>query len=515
MPIQRRLPAPAPEDKLLPHDKIAEFASLGAVLENNDCLQTLFVNQVDAEWFYLQGSKLLWCRFLELDADSKPITFDSYKSRFGEEEFPLISDAAKHCEHWQMLNGPDGYLARLKEKWELRILISNSAQADALANNPRASHTEIAIISEKIIQSLSRISQNGQVEIDLPSSATGSEILARDFSHNDSIFGDYFIAKGQSVAFLGEGGLGKSRLIAQIAAYSVLNRDIFGFPTHGRDLKWLFIQTENTSRRLQRDIAGLARHMGADWDYVDAHLRWHTLDNDRDGYFNLNDQKHRDRLVRFIQHWKINVVVFDPLSAFGLGNLNSDDDMLATYDAIARIVFKGDPSRGLVILHHAGTGQAGAARAIGWDKSSFGRNSKALYNRVRAQGNIAPGNPDNADSLIIACGKNNNGDRFKTFEVNMDKTDFVYSRNDHFDVSEWQDSVTQPHSKSKRPPSDATLLRVAKCCQGSMTLKDLAKAVQEEFVCSVKYPYELIRHAKESGILHHDTIHKKFSIPIT
>ena len=64
--------------------------------------------------------------------------------------------------------------------------------------------------------------------------------------------------------------------------------------------------------------------------------------------------------------------------------------MTATLTVIGRITRQGDPQRIPVILHHALTGKSGAARATGFDRGSFGRNSKVLLGWVRSQINVAP-----------------------------------------------------------------------------------------------------------------------------
>ena len=77
--------------------------------------------------------------------------------------------------------------------------------------------------------------------------------------------------------------------------------------------------------------------------------------------------------------------------------------------AISRATKRGNPKRVPIVLHHARTGKAGAQSATGWDKASFGRNSKVLYAWTRSQVNITPRDPDDSTKLLITSGKNNNG----------------------------------------------------------------------------------------------------------
>ena len=87
--------------------------------------------------------------------------------------------------------------------------------------------------------------------------------------------------------------------------------------------------------------------------------------------------------------------------------------MTATLSAIGRVTSQGDPKRIPVVLHRALTGKSGAARAIGYDRGSFGRNSKVLLGWTRAQINLAPYEADNNEVLVVASGKANNAEEFE------------------------------------------------------------------------------------------------------
>jgi hypothetical protein len=58
--------------------------------------------------------------------------------------------------------------------------------------------------------------------------------------------------------------------------------------------------------------------------------------------------------------------------------------------------------------------------ATGFDRSSFGRNSKVLFMWTRAQINIAPVRPDDNSLLIIASGKCSNSAEFQPFAARLD-----------------------------------------------------------------------------------------------
>src|SRR5688572_8779773 len=58
--------------------------------------------------------------------------------------------------------------------------------------------------------------------------------------------------------------------------------------------------------------------------------------------------------------------------------------------------------RAAVVLHHALTGKLGAARATGYERSSFGRNSKLLQAWTRGQINLAPASAHDNSKLVAS-----------------------------------------------------------------------------------------------------------------
>src|SRR5205823_14962908 len=80
------------------------------------------------------------------------------------------------------------------------------------------------------------------------------EILAMSFDDKELVLTNGYLARGEGTAFCGMGGVGKSRLVMQLALCCRTGRDFLGWPTQGRELRWLFLQTENSCRRLQYDL---------------------------------------------------------------------------------------------------------------------------------------------------------------------------------------------------------------------------------------------------------------------
>jgi hypothetical protein len=77
---------------------------------------------------------------------------------------------------------------------------------------------------------------------------TPSELLGMAFDDSDIILGDRLMAKGQPFVLAGAGGTGKTRLAFQLAACVATERKFLIFQTHNPELRWLFLQTENSNR---------------------------------------------------------------------------------------------------------------------------------------------------------------------------------------------------------------------------------------------------------------------------
>ena len=326
---------------------------------------------------------------------------------------------------------------------------------------------------------------------------TPAEILAMTFDPNDCVWGDWLIACGEKTATVGPGGIGKSRLWVQAAICQILGRPFLCFDTHGPAKRWLFLQTENSNRRLQTDLAYFEKWVGpADWKRVCEHLFIHTLENDWDTMLSLDDAGAVERLESAIKDTASDFVVWDVLRDYGIGDLNKDQDMGATLQTIARLTRKGDVQRKRipVVLHHAGTGKAGAAKAIGYDRASYGRNSKVLFGWARSMINIAPGSSDENPPLVISCGKNNNGAMFPTFAARFNAETHIYELYLEFDLETWSADVSGK-------TSDKPLLtpeRVGQLCKGPMTKAELVKAIKGDCFCSPATAYRQIKKAEKA-----------------
>jgi hypothetical protein len=270
---------------------------------------------------------------------------------------------------------------------------------------------------------------------------TISEILTMRFDDADLILPNGYLALGERTAVCGMGGVGKSRLISQLALCCRAGRNFLGWETRGGQLKWLFLQTENSNRRLKFDLERMLTAFSASQrEAINAGVFFHTLEADDDGFL-LLDPENISRIADAIEATAADIVVFDPLRDFSTDDLNADRHMTETLREISRVTKRGNPKRIPLIIHHAGTGRAGIQKAIGFDRSSFGRNSKVLFSWARAQINVAPALPDDNSTIILTSGKCSNAPEFEPIAARLDEATMLYQRDENFDLNAWRQSV--------------------------------------------------------------------------
>lgn len=330
------------------------------------------------------------------------------------------------------------------------------------------------------------------------------EILAMTFSSDDILLENGYLSRGDALVIAGQGGIGKSRIVMQLAICCVTGLPFFGWKTHATGSKWLILQTENSNRRLQADFRAMLSEMpGLGIKAVNEGIRIHTLEADEDSFVTLSDPGAVQRIEDAIKEFNPDVVVFDVLRDFATGDLNSDSDMAATCAAIGRITRKGNPKRIPLVIHHALTGKSGAARATGFDRSGFGRNSKVLQGWARAQINIAPHSGEDNEVLIVTSGKANNVQEFQPKAVRLNQDILMYAPDDSIDLDEWRNAVGAD-AKSKAP--SITVAHVVAAIKESggdgISKADLQKRLQAETAASRAQCYRLIETAETKRAIH-------------
>jgi len=324
---------------------------------------------------------------------------------------------------------------------------------------------------------------------------TPDELMGMQFAVDDNLLADRLLAVGQALVIAGAGAIGKSRLLLQLSVCHITGRPWVGLETHGAGKKWLILQAENSNRRLQRDMQGLRELAGPNWPVVNALLRIHTLETAEDSILNLDDPAVQERILAAIAEHEPDIIGWDSLYNFSIGDLNKDQDMRDSLMVLTRLSRQGKPDRANVVLHHAITGRAGAAKATGYDRSSFGRNSKVLHSWTRGQVNVSPGSPDNNDQLVISCAKCSNGREFDAFAVRL--TDRMTYEIDHdFDMVAWETEMT-----GRKPDKAERHTRIAELCKYPSKKAELVPLVAAEFGVSNQHAYKLIDMAHRAKFL--------------
>jgi hypothetical protein len=330
-----------------------------------------------------------------------------------------------------------------------------------------------------------------------------SEILGMVFDPADMLLDNGYLTKGNALSIVGMGGLGKSRVVLQLAVSCILGRPFCGWKTQAEGLRWLIIQTENGNRRLQYDLARMTGGMTPDeLAKLDDHLFIHTLEHDEDTFVSLGNPEGQQRVADAIAYHSADIVVYDVLRDFGAGDLNADQFMTETCRAIGSITRRGNPKRIPLVVHHALTGRAGAAKATGFDRGGFGRNSKVLQGWTRAQINLAPFDADNNDVLVVASGKANDAVEFEPFAVRLNPETMTYDRDDSADLEEWRERMGDANAKKK---ARVTIYDVQKRVQESgidgMTKKEIVTHLKDERGIGKTKAYELVEGAAAKKLI--------------
>jgi hypothetical protein len=483
----------AVKDTLPPHDTAAEAGALACVLQSDgDAAAMLDALTLDS--FYDERHRTVYRTLAALRRANAPLDLVALLQRLrdkgnladagGFEYVTALPDQSPSPANWPT------YFETLCDRATRRCALRDAAELSTLAQDTSLPAAAIADAARRLLDAHASTASNGErLTIRAP-----DELLGMAFDDSDRILGDRLLAKGQSLVIAGAGSIGKSRLLLQLAVAVITGRQFIGFETRGESLRWLILQAENSNRRLQSDLAALRQWAGADWPRVNERLAIHTLETDCDGFLSLDNDHAQRRIAAAIRGTAPDVVAWDSLYNFSIGDLNKDEDMAATLLAISRLSRAGNPNRAVVTLHHALTGKAGAARATGYDRSSFGRNSKVLHSWTRGQLNVAPGAADSNDVLVLTCGKCSNGREFEPFAARLNPQSMIYELAADFDLEAWEAEIT---GRSDREPL-MTPERVQELCLSPKTRPELAHAIREDCGCARQVAYRYIKRAEQA-----------------
>ena len=308
------------------------------------------------------------------------------------------------------------------------------------------------------------------------------EIFEYEDDPNDCLLGDYLLSKGGACALIGPGGIGKSRIVLQLAINMILGLEWCGFETNGQGLRWVFIQNENSPRRLKMDLGRMLKGWHKEQiDLIHDRVKILVPRTEIDRHIGLDDDQTVVRLRENMRALQPDIVVFDPLvEVFAGDNENDSMQMRETLRMIYAVTRAAKPEAVPIIIHHSRIGRAAALGAQTMERGAYGRGSKALFSSVRTQINLAPGGDEENAPLILSIGKNNDGRIPPRRAVQLDENSWCYEVIDDFDWEEYDDILThQPGKVGRKSVIDGTDIMARLSFDSEIRQAELTKELAE------------------------------------
>lgn len=274
------------------------------------------------------------------------------------------------------------------------------------------------------------------------------------------LLGSGYVALGEWTSLVGIGGLGKTRLVLWLCIAQITGREWCGLKTGGKPQKCLILSTESGLERLKFDLDKIYPTLNAnERDLVDAHLRLLALTPEEEGDLNLGDEANRQKLATTLRAESPGLIVFDPFADMVIGDENSAADVVLTLRTLRSIQRNAVPKAAVIIIHHGRTGAGNVAQAgDNYNSGNFGRGSKTLYSKVRCEMQLAPGDRNNPNLIVLACGKANDTEKFAPRGIVFDPESFAYSVDASFDLDAWRSDVAG--KRGNKSVSVAEVVRV-------------------------------------------------------
>jgi RecA-family ATPase len=319
------------------------------------------------------------------------------------------------------------------------------------------------------------------------------------------LLGDGYLEKGEWTSLVGIGGLGKTRLLLWLCIALITGRKWCDLSTFGGPLKCLLLSTESGLRRWQSDLDKILSTLTpAEQELVEANLRLLALTPEEEGDLNLGDPENVARLGATLKLEQPGFIGLDPFSDMVDGDENATVDVVRTLRTLRAVHRKYAPEAAVAIVHHARTGALNIGQAgDNFNAGNFGRGAKALYSRVRCELQLAPGDRDNPNLIVMACGKANNCEKFKTRGLVFDPDTFAYSVDPTFDVEAWRSDVAGKRGNKTVSVADV-VEAVRELCPhpgGEVTTKTLVDYAKETTGAGVRTIKDRLREAVKDHYL--------------
>ena len=267
------------------------------------------------------------------------------------------------------------------------------------------------------------------------------DIEADESEPPEEVWGGLRLAPGQLMEVIGGSGLGKSRMMLNLAVNQVLGRDFAGLPTCKRPLKWLFFGNENGYYRFRADLKKMLQFCGTDQrERIRGHIFLPTMKDPMDIYVSLADESNRMKLKTTIRYRDADVLVIDPWGAVIDGDELDDGDVRKTIFEIMDILAANmaKPTVG-IILNHSRNGIREIADAAGFAGANYGKNSKAIFSVMRNVWNLRPAHfAEPVTKIELIHAKCSDFQPYEPRAVEFDPRTFTYDVDRTFDHMSWQ-----------------------------------------------------------------------------
>ena len=285
--------------------------------------------------------------------------------------------------------------------------------------------------------------------------ADALDIEADDSEPPEEVWGGLRLAPGQLMEVIGGSGLGKSRMMLNLAVNQVLGRGFAGLPTCKRPLKWLFYGNENGFYRYRNDLRQMLKFCTADErERLRGHIFLPTMARPMDAYVSFSDEQNRIKLKTTIRYRDADVVVLDPWGAVIDGDELDDGDVRKTIfeimDVLAANIEK--PTAG-IILNHSRNGIKELVDAAGFGAANYGKNSKAIFSVMRNVWNLRPAHfAEPVTKIELIHAKSSDFAAYEPRAVDFDPNTFTYRLDSTFSHEAWQHDL----ERAKRSGSSLT-----------------------------------------------------------
>lgn len=315
-------------------------------------------------------------------------------------------------------------------------------------------------------------------------------IIMDDLPPVENIWNGVALVPGAVVEVIGQPGLGKSRIVFDLARHQVLGEDFGGRKTLGRPLRWLFAGSENGITRLDRESKAFVLHLKPEevrgmseterlelaaangftedrLKALDENVRTFTLENPEDFDISLLNEDNRRKLTATLAEHRPDVLVVDPWGDVIAGKELDDGDVRDTVRILRGCLAGAELKKTVIfIVNHARMGAAEEAKARGSDEGNFGKNSKCLFSISRQVFNLRRASFDDNPDVEIINAKNNDGKKTPPLALRLDPNRMSYDLIEGFDHDEWQMTLDEAakengRSRTKKDTSPNAMLEAA------------------------------------------------------